>query len=247
MRLRLLAVLTLGAALAAIPASADEIDDLRLRGRARADKREYEKAVAAYDRALKSEPTAADLYYWRARSQFCLGRIDAALADFERYLKARPDHRARLWENGIALYYAGKYEQGAKQFAGYQKFYANDVENATWRYLCMARVEGVEKARAELLPIENDRRVPMMEIYALYRGKAEPEDVLAAARAGDPSPEQLNHRLFYAHLYLGLYHEANGKPKLCRKHLEQAVAHPIKHYMWDVARVHLQLRAKEDE
>lgn len=242
--MRLLMILTLGAALSAASASADEIADLRLRGRAHAGKREYEKAVADYDRALKIEPNATEVYYWRARAYFCLGRIDAALADFERYLKAYPDHRARLWENGIALYYAGKYREGAEQFASYQKFYANDVENATWRYLCMARVEGVEKARAELLPIENDSRVPMMEIYALYRGKAEPEDVPAAARAGDPSPEQLNRRLFYAHLYLGLYYEANGKPKLCRKHLKQAVARPIEHYMWDVARVHLQLRAK---
>jgi lipoprotein NlpI len=246
MRTRLLAVLA-AVALAATGAAADKIDDLRLHGRAHAGKREYEKAVAAYDRALQIEPTASDIYYWRARSQFCLGRIDAALADFERYLKAYPDQRARLWENGIALYYAGKYAQGAKQFAGYQKFYANDVENATWRYLCMARVEGVEKARAELLPIDNDRRAGMMQIYALYRGEAEPKDVLAAARAGDPSAEQLNHRLFYAHLYLGLYHEANGQGALCRRHLEQAVAHPIKHYMWDVARVHLQLRAKEGE
>ena len=47
----------------------------------------------------------------------------------------------------------------------------------------------------------------MMRIYSLFRGQAKPDDVLDAVRQGDPKEEELNQRLFYARLYLGLYFE----------------------------------------
>src|SRR5438105_1745593 len=84
----------------------------------------------------------------------------------------------------------------------------DDVENAAWHFLCVARLSGLAKARASLLPITNDSRVPMMQIYALFAGKAKPDDVLAAAKAGTPTAAQLRRQLFYANLYLGLYYEA---------------------------------------
>jgi lipoprotein NlpI len=102
----------------------------------------------------------------------------------------------------------------------------------------MARSVGVEKARAAMLPIENDRRVPMMQIYDLYRGKLKPEDVLTAAKAGEASEGERNARLFYAHLYLGLYYEAAGDSEAAKTHIETADKHKIGHYMWDVAHIH---------
>jgi lipoprotein NlpI len=109
----------------------------------------------------------------------------------------------------------------------------------------MARTEGVEKARASLLPIDSDPRVPMMRIYDLYRGKAKPDDVLRAARDGTPSAEALNLRLFYAHLYIGLWHEAAGDEDKAREHILEAEKHRIGHYMWDVAHVHAERLRKK--
>ena len=103
----------------------------------------------------------------------------------------------------------------------------------------MARESGVKKARAEILPIRGDRRIPMSEIYDLFAGKATPEDVLRAARAGDPPAAQLNDRLFYAELYIGLYYESEGDARRAEEHIRIAAdKHRIGHYMWDVARVH---------
>ena len=87
----------------------------------------------------------------------------------------------------------------------------------------------------------------MRQIYDLYAGKLKPEDVMKAAQAGTPSPRELNTRLFYPHLYLGLYYEAAGKKELARKHIGKAADdHKIGHYMWDVAHVHANiLRSKE--
>jgi lipoprotein NlpI len=96
----------------------------------------------------------------------------------------------------------------------------------------------VEKARTAMLKIGKDRRVPMMVVYDLFRGKAQPADVLKAVEADAPAADQLNRRLFYAHLYLGLYHESLGDRNLALRHLTTATEHRIGHYMWDVARVH---------
>jgi lipoprotein NlpI len=104
--------------------------------------------------------------------------------------------------------------------------------------LCVARGSGVEKAKANLLPITEDRRVPMMQIYGLYQGKLTPDDVLAAANANPPNPDTHNQRLFYAHLYIGLWYEAAGNAELAKKHILESEKHKIAHYMWDVAHVH---------
>jgi lipoprotein NlpI len=105
----------------------------------------------------------------------------------------------------------------------------------------MARAGTVAGARAAILPIQNDSRVPMMQIYALYQGKATVQDVLAAARSGNPTADALSERLFYAHLYIGLYDEAAGDAKGAREHITLANGYRVDHYMGDVARVHLQL------
>ena len=83
----------------------------------------------------------------------------------------------------------------------------------------------------------------MMEVHALFAGKGSDESVLAAAKAGEPPPDELRGRLFYAHLYLGLYHEALENPKLAKEHLAKAALdYAMDHYMGDVARVHVKLR-----
>ena len=197
--------------------------------------------IASCDRAIKLDPTDARAYDRRGNARFKLGQVEDSIADFDKFIELEPAAEPGHWRRGISYYYAGEWEKGRKQFEGYQTVDDNDVENAVWRYLCMARADGVEKVQAEILKIGEDRRVPMKEVYALYAGKAEPEHVLAAARAGDPPPEQLNERLFYAHLYLGLYHETAGEERKALEHIAAAADdHPIGHYMWDVAKVHAQ-------
>ena len=83
----------------------------------------------------------------------------------------------------------------------------------------------------------------MRQVYDLFKGDLKPEDVLAAARAGSPPKEQLNQRLFYAYLYVGVYHDLAGDRKNALEQMEQAVEHRIGHYMWDVARIHRDLLA----
>ncbi len=219
-----------------------------LRGRAHQAARHHLKAVADYDSGLKLNPKAAMGYQNRGEEHFRLGNFKESVADFDKYLELAPAQAPYHWQRGISLYYAGRFEDGRKQFELHQTVNANDVENAAWHYLCAARVSGVEKARSALIPIERDGRVPMMQVHALFAGKAKPAEVLAAAKAGDPTPAELDNRLFYAHLYLGLYHEAARNLTLAREHIFKAATDfQADHYMGDVARVHAQVLRRQEK
>ena len=208
----------------------------------------HELAVADYNRAVALQLDTPELYNLRGDSQFKLGKFEASIRDYDRFIELVPGAERSHWKRGISYYYAGQYEKGRRQFEGYQTFDDNDVENAVWRFLCMARKDGVQAARDSMLKIRRDTRVPMMKIYDLYTGKAGPDDVLAEARRDKPTPGELNTRLFYAHLYLGLYHEVSGNVDRARTHLTTAAdEHRISHYMWDVARVHAGMLNKNDQ
>jgi lipoprotein NlpI len=217
-----------------------------LRGTFHESLRQHAEAVADFDKALDLDPKLADAYDRRGSEHFKLGHLAESLADFDRYLELRPEDRPKHWKRGITCYYLGKFDEGKKQFEGYEKVDTNDVENAVWHFLCNARATNVEKARAAMLKIGQDDRVPMMKVYDLYLGKAKPDDVLAAAREGDAKGAKLTEQLFYAHLYLGLYYEVQGDKKKALEHLTTAADdYKIGHYMWDVAHVHKELLKKE--
>lgn len=197
-------------------------------------------AVKLLDRVIAKDAKNAQAFYLRGRERFRTGDVDGSIADFDMTAKLEPNRERELWERGLSHYYAGRFDDGAKQFEQYQTYYDNDVENSVWRYACVARKHGAAKALETLLPIENDRRIPFMEIYAMFQGKTKPEEVLKAANAGEASDADRKERLFYSHLYIGLWYEANGKADKAKEHLTLAdEKYKIGHYMWDVAHIHV--------
>jgi lipoprotein NlpI len=243
---RCLAAVTVLLATAPIAAQERTFDELLQQATQAAQRGDHAQAIERLTAAVKAKPEEPLARYLRGREHFRAGQIAEAVADFDQYVRLLPSAENQQWERGIAYYYAGEYAKGARQFENYQKFHDQDVENSAWRYLCVARAESIEKAQANMLPIQHDSRVPMMEIYELYRGTLKPADVLAAAEAGNPDKNQLNQRLFYAHLYIGLWHEAAGRADEARRHILEAEKHKIAHFMWDVAHVHAErLRAAE--
>ena len=202
---------------------------------------ELAAALARATKAIAMDPKYADAYQFRGIVHFKAGKIDASIRDFDNYIKLRPKAKISHWQRGISYYYAKRYDDGRKQFEGYQDYDDSDVENAVWRFMCMAKVDGMEKARKAILKIGDDRRVPMRQVYDLFKGDLKPEDVMKAAKAGNPPEKQLNSQLFYAHLYVGIYYDLAGDRKKALEHLNAAVDHRIGHYMWDVARVHRDL------
>jgi lipoprotein NlpI len=216
-----------------------------LRGSAYEILRQHDKAIADFTRCLERDPKAAAAYDHRGSEQFILGQIRESLDDFDKFLKLQPKEAPGHWKRGISLYYARRYEDGRKQFKDGDKIFANDVENAVWHFLCNAKIQGIDKARSDMLKIGKDDRVPLMKINDLFSGKCKPADVLAAAEAGEVPAELRNQQLFYAHLYLGLYYDALGDKRKSLEHMSLASGKYRLGYMGDVAHVHAELLRKE--
>src|SRR5262245_10073762 len=148
-------------------AAADSVEELLQQAAQATQRGEHATAISRLSEAIQQAPKMPLAWYLRGREHFRVGKIKESVSDFDRYVQLMPKAESQQWERGIAYYYAGEFKKGAKQFADYQTFHDQDVENSAWRYLCVAKDEGVEKARHNLLLITSDTRVPMMSIYAI--------------------------------------------------------------------------------
>ena len=117
-------------------------------------------AVAAY---AQSPAERARAIFDRAVVDFDNGRIVESVAGFDAVARLIPAEAPQLWQRGIALYYVGRYQDCRAQFESHRTVNPDDVENAAWHFLCVARAESAEKARAALLPVGPDARVPMRQ------------------------------------------------------------------------------------
>src|SRR5271169_5078551 len=167
-------------------------------------------AASAQQRA--DDPEAV---FNKAVADFQSGRVVESAAGFDKVAKLVPSYAPQLWQRGIALYYAGRYQDCRAQFESHRTVNPADVENAAWHFLCVARAESPAKATAALLPVGPDSRVPMRQIYQMLKGEISPDQMLASAGA---APEGQ----FYAHLYAGLYFEATGNRDRARAEITTA-------------------------
>ena len=172
---------------------------------------------------------------------FFAGQPVESSAAFDRLVKLEPDAEPELWQRGLALYYAGRFADGRRQFELHRTVNPADVENVAWHFACVARDQDPDQARKAIIPVGDDRRVPMREILDLFAGRADPAAVLAAAEAGPE--EHRRNQLCYGHLYLGLYFEAVGDAEKAKRHMLLAAdTYSMDHYMGKVAQVHCRVR-----
>ena len=212
--------------------------------RAMADSR-FDDAITVLDRCLELEPDRFQLRLLRGEARFIAGKMKDCINDFDAIIEADADRGPYLWQRGLALYYAEEYKLGVAQFETHQQVNSQDVENAVWHFLCQAKLLGIEKARAELIPIERDTRVPMKQIHDLFAGTGTVEDVFATVKKLDRSRQVAAE--YYANLYVGLYFDAMDDQQKSLRYIQLAAnASPYspEQLMGQVAAVHLKLRKK---
>jgi lipoprotein NlpI len=151
-----------------------------------------------------------------AESEFAAGRIDESIAAFDRLAALVPSAAPTLWQRGIALYIAGRFSECAAQFAAFYAEDSHDVENAAWHFLCVARAQSIERARAARLEAGPDPRVLRQQIYEMFGGQRTPDQLL------ELSGRSVAIVQFYGHLYVGLYMDAAGQRTAAIEHLTMA-------------------------
>lgn len=191
----------------------------------------------AFAALADAPPKTAKEYVLRGMQRFRQNKIAESLQDFDKAAEIDPQVAPHLWQRGLSDYYAGKFKEGRQQFESHKAVNPDDVENAAWHFLCVARTNGIPAARKSLIKIDltNDSRVPMAEVYELFAGRGSADEVIKAAEKSGTEQARM-----YAHLYLGLYYEAAGDTGKAKNHMRQAAAAKLHDdYMHDVAKVHL--------
>jgi lipoprotein NlpI len=202
-----------------------------------------QRELASFPEFSDEDKGAVDNYSRRGDLHMFLGHFAEAEADYQKMVTLNPESDASHWRLGIAKYFAGHPEQAAAQFDRYHSFDNVDRENGIWRYLSHHSAFGKERAREQLLKYEKDDRPPFREVYQLFDGTMSPEEVLKSISPDLPEASRQS-RLFYAHLYIGMNHVAEGQKLEALKSLREATLNgwPEKagfgpNYMWHVGRL----------
>ena len=185
------------------------------------------------DRAARDYTTAlgfvghdaryADVFQMRGCANFKLGNLQGAVSDWVNFIRLKPDKEADHWQICVAYALLGSYEDARKQFEWHWTVNAEDMEVAFWHYLCVARMDGLESARENLIEVAGEERVPMPELYQLFKGECSEADVWLAVEEGDPDKDERTRREFFANYYLGLYKQAAGKLDLADELIGKAL------------------------
>lgn len=211
--------------------------------RARLD-RDADEAVERWSKVLEVDARNVNAYSRRGDARFRKGLFKEALADYDRMVELEPALEKGHWRRGLAYYFVGEPARGARQFEAYHGHDDVDRENGLWRYLCMAKAQGRDAARGALLKYEKEDREPLPAVYRVLSGEGKAEDILPAIEKASIDEVDKETRRFYAHLYLGLILEVDGKTEAAVEHLKKATANrwaPAAgfgpSFMWHVARL----------
>ena len=204
----------------------------------------YGKAAELTGQVIEKSPDDPRYQILLADIRFIRGDVPGAIEAYDEVIRLKPDFKARLWQRGLALYYAGEFEKGKEQFESHQTVNSTDVENAVWHLLCNAKFSDLETARKEMIPIEGDTRIPMTEIYEIFAGRMNPDQ--AVTTSADSTNIQT--ALYFAFLYNGLYYEMIGETDKSLDSIEKATkamsSAAKDNLMNQLAAIHLKLRTE---
>ena len=204
--------------------------------------------LATFERqlhSLESKDESLDTLSRRGDLQLFLNHPRESVTAFEKMIAIDPRQDAPHWRLGIAYYFAGDFAKSAKQFEKYHAYDGRDRENGVWKFLAQARVDGIEKARREMLVYTDFDREPFPSLYEMFAGKRSGDDVVAEIERKKLTSD--SRVMFFAHYYVGLNEELLGNRERAIEHLRKAVVLFTPEtagsggpgYMWQVARVHV--------
>ena len=163
----------------------------------------------------------------RGMTEFQRGNIEESIKDFDNVISIDSRYKPFLWQRGLSLYFAQRYDECASQFRGDVIVNPQDSEESIWTVICESKLPGGFARAQKTMPIlpAPDRRPIMRAAYQLFStssGTTSEQLLKTLLAAGDASGKNSGD-FFYSRLYAGLYKEAMDEPTKALEYYRQAV------------------------
>jgi tetratricopeptide (TPR) repeat protein len=113
-------------------------------------KKEYDKALAAYSRAIELQPDLVQAYANRGAVYNRLGKYDRAIADFDKAVALDKDNSSVYENRGLAYFNAGQYEKAIKDYTSAITLKPNDGAAYYNRGVAYTTIKRYDKAIYDL-------------------------------------------------------------------------------------------------
>jgi adenylate cyclase len=149
--------------------------------------REFDKGMAAFERAIELCPNGPDLLADMADALVYVGRPEEAVANIQRAMRLNPIHPdSYLWSLGVALYHCGRYEEALSALMR-----MNQPPNLVRRHVAanlvrLGRMEEARQAAAEFLKNDPDYRLERETVWPHKNPKDLDDFITDLRRAGLP-------------------------------------------------------------
>jgi len=125
--------------------------------------------TALFSSQLSSDPNQARKLVFQGMEAFRKGNVNESIDLFDKADALRPDGSLHpyLWQRGLSLYYADRFQEASDQFRADVAVNPNDVEEIVWDIASLLRIQPDDfppPNRMSLPPGRQDRRRIMVRI-----------------------------------------------------------------------------------
>jgi lipoprotein NlpI len=172
----------------------------KIRGRAYAAKKDYDRAIVDFTKAIRIAPELAGSYNDRGFVYNLEGAYDRGIADYTEDIRLFPKSAYDYYERGVAHLYAGAPSKALADLKRMRALRPDDAYTILW-------LDIVSKRSSLQSPLSQAiSRLDMTwwpaPVIRLFLGEMTRKAVLAAAD-DDPMPEVKKPRVCEAHFYIG--------------------------------------------
>jgi tetratricopeptide (TPR) repeat protein len=124
-------------------------EELYKQGVSLATAKRYDKAIEAFNKALKIDPKYVNAYWGRGVARAMSGRLDEAIVDYDKALELNACHAWAYYNRGCAWRDKGNYDKAIDDFTRHLEIRPRDAEAYNKRAYAWANKGDLHKALAD--------------------------------------------------------------------------------------------------
>jgi TolB-like protein/class 3 adenylate cyclase len=149
--------------------------------------REFEKGMAAFERAIELCPNGPDLLADMADALVYVGRPEEAVANIQRAMRLNPIHPdSYLWSLGVALYHCGRYEEALSALTRMNQPPSLVRRHVAANLVRLGRMEEARQVATEFLKNDPEYRLERETVWPHKNPKDLDDFITDLRRAGLP-------------------------------------------------------------